>query len=253
MGFAIRNRLPVLLGALLAAACSAKEAPAASPARAAAPLLDYVELRTGSAATGAGPEPLVVAVHGLGDRPENLSELYRDIAAPCRLVLPRAPIPYGRGSSWFDIDIPYRPDAALAGRIAEAADRVAALIGHLEEGGAVRGKPIVSGFSQGGMISFEIAIRHPDAVAYAVPLSGALPEEAWPKAKVAGERPVVRAFHGVDDDLIPIDYARRTVAALRVAGYDVALREYEGVGHEVSGEMRRDALGVIDGAIREGR
>ena len=256
MGSTTRNLLAALLGALLAAACAAKEAPSApspAPPKAAAPLLDYIELRAGPDASPSRPEPLVVAVHGLGDRPENLSGLYRDLAAPCRLVLPRAPIPYGRGSSWFDIDIPYRPDTALAGRIADAADRVAALIGHLEEGGAVRGKPIVSGFSQGGMISFEIAIRHPDAVAYAVPLSGALPEEAWPKANVAGAKPVVRAFHGAADDLIPVDYARRTVDALRAAGYDVALREYEGVGHEVSGEMRRDALAAIDEAIRGGR
>jgi phospholipase/carboxylesterase len=250
-----RSRFPIALSCLLlalCAACSAKDsspAPLAEPAKVAAPSLDYVELHTGASADGIAPEPLVVAVHGLGDRPENLADLYGAITAPCRLVLPRAPIPYGGGSSWFDIDIPYRPDAALAGRIADAADRVAALIDHLARAGGVRGKPVVTGFSQGGMISFEIAIRHPGLVAYAVPLSGALPPEAWPAAKADGPKPVIRAFHGAADDLIPIDFARRTVAAMKSAGYDVSLQEYPGVGHSVSTDMRRDALRVIDAAL----
>jgi phospholipase/carboxylesterase len=240
----------VVVGCL--AACSAKEAPAPrdtkalQPSPRSKPLLDFIELNTRPVSDEGAAEPLVVAVHGLGDRPENLADLYRDIAAPCRLVLPRAPLRYGRGSSWFDIDIPYRPDPALAGRIADAADRVVVLMHHLVKTGAVRGKPIITGFSQGGMISFAIAVRHPESIALSVPLAGALPPEAWPAAEpVNGVKPVVRAFHGASDDLVHVDYARRTVEALRKAGYDASLDEYPGVGHAISPEMRRDALRAI--------
>jgi phospholipase/carboxylesterase len=232
--------------ALAATACGRREdAPSAAIAAAVPPPLEFVEI----GATGAASAPLVVAVHGLGDRPENLAALYRDLAAPCRLVLPRAPIPYHGGSSWFDIDIPYAPDAALGERVAAAADRVAALIDHLRATRAVRGRPVVTGFSQGGMIAFAVAIRRPDAVGLAVPLAGALPPSALAGIAAPADGPRIRAFHGDADPLVGIEHARRTVAALRAAGYDATLTEYAGVGHEVSETMRRDALAVIDAAI----
>jgi len=231
---------------LAAAACASKvEAPA--EAAAVPPPLEFVEI--GAAGGGDPDAPLVVAVHGLGDRPENLAHLYRDISAPCRLVLPRGPIPHGSGSSWFDIDIPYAPDAALGDRIGAAADRVAALIDHLKTTRAFRGKPVVTGFSQGGMISFAVAIRHPESVGFVVPIAGALPEAALPAGPAAGTLPSVRAFHGTADTLVPIDFARRTIAALTAAGYDAELQEYAGVGHTVPSAMQRDALAVIDAAI----
>jgi phospholipase/carboxylesterase len=233
---------------LVAAACAAKDR-AQAPAAAFPPPLDFVEI--GPAGAGDAAAPLVVAVHGLGDRPENLAALYRDISAPCRLVLPRGPIPYHGGSSWFDIDIPYAPDAALGARIGAAADRVAALIDRLKAARAIRGKPVVTGFSQGGMISFAVAVRHPEAVGLAVPIAGALPEGALPAHPTTGEKPVVRAFHGKADTLVPIDFTRRTISALTAAGYDASLEEYAGVGHTVSDDMRRDALAVIDAAIAE--
>jgi len=226
-----------------AGACASKEQ-APAPAATVAPPLDFIEI---DAAGGGDPDaPLVVAVHGLGDRPENLAELYRDISAPCRLVLPRGPIPYADGSSWFDIDIPYAPDAALGARIAEAADRVAALIDHLRKDRAIRGKPLVTGFSQGGMISFAVAVRHPESIGAAVPIAGALPDAALPAGPASGAKPRVRAFHGADDPLVPIEFARRTIAALAAAGYDASLREYAGIGHAVSDDMRRVALAAID-------
>jgi phospholipase/carboxylesterase len=243
----LRRLAAFCLGVGLATGACASKVEAPAKAAAVPPPLEFIEI--GRAGAVDPDAPLVVAVHGLGDRPENLAELYRDISAPCRLVLPRGPIPYGDGSSWFDIDIPYAPDAALGGRIGAAADRVAALIDHLKATRALRGKPVVTGFSQGGMISFAVAVRHPESVGLAVPLSGALPEAALPESPVGGTKPSVRAFHGTADALVPIDFARRTVAALAAAGYDAELTEYEGVGHTVSGAMRRDALAVIEAAL----
>ena len=242
--------LALALG-LAAVACASKE-PDAAPARAAPPQLDFVEIGAGGGGGGGGGDPaspLVVAVHGLGDRPENLAELYRAISTPCRLVLPRGPIAYAGGSSWFDIDIPYAPDAALGARIAQAADGVAALIDHLKATRAIRGRPVVSGFSQGGMISFAVAIRHPGAVGVAVPIAGALPESVLPASPTSGPKPSIRAFHGAADDLVPVEHARRTVFTLRAAGYDATLQEYAGVGHTVSEAMRQDALAAISTAI----
>jgi phospholipase/carboxylesterase len=99
------------------------------------------------------------------------------------------------------------------------------------------------------MISFAVAVRHPEAIGLAVPIAGALPESALPASPVTGDKPVIRAFHGTADNLVPIDFARRTIAALAAAGYDASLEEYAEVGHTVSSAMQRDALAVIDAAV----
>ncbi|MCK9463895.1 MAG: hypothetical protein M0R80_30120, partial [Proteobacteria bacterium] len=210
--------LGLALGLLVAACASKDQSAVPAPAPAAARQLDTIEIAVaGAGDTGA---PLVVAVHGLGDRPESFAKLYRDISAPCRLVLPRGPIPYGDGSSWFDIAIPYAPDAALGARIAAAADEVGALLKDLSRRRAIRGKPLITGFSQGGMISFAVAVRHPDVIGVAVPLAGALPESVLPTSPAPRGAPAIRAFHGAADDLVPVEHARRTVDALPAAGFD---------------------------------
>jgi len=215
---------------------------AALPQQAVAPL-EYVELITGGARTG-DRLPLVIAVHGLGDSPRNFIDLYADVGAPARIVASRAPEPYGRGFTWFPIEIPYRDNAALAEGIGAAADRVAALIAHLGGTLEISGKPMITGFSQGGMVSFAVAVRHPDAVGFALPISGALPAALLPTGpQAAGRFPRIRALHGDVDDMVPIAPARDAVAQLGQLGIDVQLKEYAGVGHRItpamSGELNR--------------
>jgi predicted esterase len=209
--------------------------PTTAAAEPAAAPLDYVELLTGDADERA-PLPLVVAVHGLGDTPENFVDLYAEISAPARVVAPRAPEPYGQGSSWFPIEIPYRDDATIGAGIGAAADRVAALIAQLSERLPICGAPMITGFSQGGMVSFAVAVRHPDAIGFALPVAGALPSSLQP-AGSAGRHPRIRALHGDADDMVPIGTARASVTRLEQLGFDVQLREYAGIGHRISPAM----------------
>lgn len=224
-------------------AARAVEPTTAPPAQSIAPPLEYVELLT-ARAEETEPLPLVIAIHGLGDTPENFIDLYAELSAPARVVAPRAPEPYGPGFSWFPIEIPYRDSAALGAGIGEAADRVAQLIEHLKPRFPTRGKPMITGFSQGGMVSFAVAVRHPEAVGFALPVSGALPASLLPTQPASTRRyPRIRALHGTTDDMVPITPAREAVSRLEQLGVDVQLREFEGVGHRItaamSGELNR--------------
>lgn len=207
--------------------------------------LEYVELVTAGAASDA-QLPLVVAVHGLGDTPESFIELYADLSVPARVVAPRAPEPYGRGSSWFPIEIPYRDDADLGAGIAAAADRVAALLDHLAARLPVSGTPMITGFSQGGMVSFAVAVRHPEAIGFALPVAGALPAAvAAPTGDAPRPLPRIRALHGDADDMVPVGAARDTVSRLEQLGFDVQLREFAGVGHRITPAMRGEINRLI--------
>ncbi|MBI2378214.1 MAG: dienelactone hydrolase family protein [Deltaproteobacteria bacterium] len=197
--------------------------------------LDYVERVTGNG-DPAAKLPMVVAIHGLGDRPESFAALFEGFPAPVRVILPRAPLPWSGGFAWFPYRMKDRDEGELSRGIDGAADSVARLIRTLAR--PTMGKPIVTGFSQGGMISFGIAARHPEVVSLALPIGGLLPTPSFP---AAGARTVpIRAFHGEADPRVPLEQARRTIQAFRNAGYSAVLLEYPATGHTISADMHVD-------------
>lgn len=229
------------------------------PAAAAEPLLrdeasglEYVEVLT-AGATGGESLPVVLALHGLGDRPESFRLLVDDLPAKARVIVPRAPTPHGAdGFSWFAFRSDDGDDTELAGRLREAAERVAVLATSIttRHGGLAR--VVVCGFSQGGILSFALAAVHPELVAAAVPVSGYLPSPLWPI-----ERPKVRplpkilAFHGENDRVIPLEQDRWSVEALRSNGYEATLHPYPDVAHAISPAMRAELVGAVVAAVEE--
>jgi phospholipase/carboxylesterase len=249
-----RSVLAAVLFALAALACDA--GPAAAPAGrpAAAPgvrppaaaqdgALERIEIVTGGAAPDAAL-PILVAVHGLGDSPEGLARLYEGFPTAARVVLPRAPERRGSGGSWFPLPWEGGGSAPFVEGVARAAARVAALCAELAAGGASR--PVLTGFSQGGILTFAVAASHPERISAAAPIAGWLPPELVPAGRPPGSPPVrIRAFHGGADDLLRPGPTRELVERLRRLGFDVRLRVYPGVPHAISAEMRRDYFAFL--------
>ena len=144
----------------------------------------FVEILTG----GASPSdslPLVVGIHGLGGRPENFGRVLSSLTTRARLVLPYGLEPYGEGFAWF---LPWRDDAELAAGTTRAANRLAAMIDELVQRRPTAGKPIVTGFSEGGILSFALAVLHPESVRATFPVSGLLAPSLWPSQWPPGPR-----------------------------------------------------------------
>jgi phospholipase/carboxylesterase len=112
-------------------------------------------------------------------------------------------------------------------------------------------RAMVTGFSQGGVLSFVIAARHASEVAYAFPISGGAPRPLWPRDRQPTAP--LYALHGTDDPVVPLLFARATVAAFRANGGRAELREFAGVHHEVTPEMREDVLAHVESAIADER
>ncbi len=183
--------------------------------------------------------PMIVAIHGLGDRPEQFATLLSALPVPARLIVPQGIDPYHGGFSWFPIRVRDLDPERLAGGLKRAASRLAELLAELGRRHPTKGRPVVTGFSQGGMLSFVLAVEHPQAIAAAIPLAGWLPPPLWPSA-VPRAAPPIMALHGDADRLLEIEPTRAAVGQLRQLGFQVELREYPGVGHTVSPAMRRE-------------
>ena len=238
-------------------AASPEAAPPEAPTEPDLPVagkIHYVETILG----GAAPEdelPMIVAIHGLGDRPESFAHLFDAFPERARLILPRGLDPAEVGGwSWFPIRARDPDVEALSQGIAHAADELAVAIAELRESRPTRGAPIVTGFSQGGMLTFALAVRHPEVVGVAVPIGGWLPPPLWPKTKVIGEHPPIHALHGTADTAVRYGPTKEALERLHELGYETDLRTYEGVGHVLTPEIQRDAQDrLVDAVIAAGK
>lgn len=255
----IRTLSGALLVAVVAIGCQSSPsahtttgtgAPAAAQPSVPAKLsLDYVEVTTAGAARDAAL-PLVIALHGLGDRPEHFLGLFGDFPAQARIIAPHSATPFGDGFQWF---APYgaTSDESAPG-MAKAADDIAQFAAEAARARPTLGKPIVTGFSQGGALSYAVAARHPDAIAASVPISGWLPPPLWPPSLTQNPPPIF-AFHGDADTRVPIERDKAGAGALQKLGYRVELKVSDGVEHVIPSAVREAVVAVLASACDEQR
>ncbi len=185
--------------------------------------------------------PMIVDLHGWGWVPEFHGRTLGQLGTPVRVIVPAGPIAEFYGRSWY-AEVGEDWEATLD----DSADRLAELIRHLTTLRPTQGKPIITGFSQGGTMAFALATRHPDLIAASFPVAGALPRPPPPWGGSGVSIPVI-AFHGEDDESMHPDAARETVSALRAGGWDAELRTYAEVKHELNDTM----LDQLHDEIRE--
>jgi phospholipase/carboxylesterase len=180
--------------------------------------------------TGPQPRAAVIWLHGLGADGHDFEPIVPELElpAPVRFVFPHAPIrPVTinqgmRMRAWYDIF------QFGAGPEDEAGIRASQT---LLEGliSAEKGKKIVlAGFSQGGAIVLQTALRYPERLAGVLALSTYLPLAPALEAERSEANKDLPIFmaHGQFDDLIPIDRAERSREFLAQLGYDVEWHAY---------------------------
>jgi len=226
-------------------------------------LRDGVELRQGVVAglhyyevTPDGyPEdaalPMVVFLHGRGDRPPLPDGPFLGLDMPVRVILPRAPEPFGSGYAWMPVSARTGESKALVRTIKRSANQVAQAIVQLQERHPTKGTPIVIGFSQGGMLAYRLATHHPNVVGTVFPLAAWLPPSLWPSGPRSDvEHPPIRAMHGTDDEILAISRTRHAVRTLNERGFLVELHEFD-AQHRMTEPMRQQLKEWVRRAIQD--
>lgn len=206
----------------------------------------YLEVIVGNIRHPDDRLPLVVLLHGRGNRPR-VPASPLESPVPFRMFIPQAPDPLGDGFTWLAVPS-LAEDAQLFTRsLTGRVDQLAPAIEAFMRLRPTLGKPILVGFSQGAIMSFALATRYPSLFAAAFPMAGWLPPELYPSSKADIKYPYFFAQHGGSDTIVPTARGRATVSALRARGLQVDYREAPGVPHVVSPEM---ADGVRRGVRR---
>jgi phospholipase/carboxylesterase len=210
-------------------------------------------LHTAYVPEGEGPFPTIVAIHGFGANAMDLLGLAPILHGGEALVLcPQGPLgladPQSRmliGFAWFQITSGRPPDplefARATGMLEEWLDEAAKTYP------IDKGHVVLVGFSQGGVLAYDLFLRQPDRFAGLVALSSWLPPEVAERA-TSGEalkgRPVL-VMHGSADPMIPVERAHESRDRLLPLGVNVTYREFD-MGHEIAPEALRALLEWFD-------
>jgi phospholipase/carboxylesterase len=202
----------------------------------------WMETATISAIVRGGDRPpSLVLMHGYGGQPEDWLQFEGHIRVPNdgRLVLLRGPlrgpISGSRGWWWLNIEghIPEGqslPDFSIAN---PSGIKVASrLVRDYLDG--VEGPIVLGGFSQGAMLSGEIAFQTDQPLAGLVLLGGTtVNETAWEERFPERRELPIFIAHGRHDGVLPFAIAERFAQKLAAAGFDVTWLPYDG-GHHLT-------------------
>lgn len=177
----------------------------------------------------------VIWLHGLGADGHDFVPMVEQLQVPAglRFVFPHAPmqpVTINGGyvmRSWYDIaeqDLQRKPD--LAG-IAESVAYLQQLIDEQHVLGIARSRLLLAGFSQGGVVVTDCALRLSEKPAGVLALSTYL-------AEAVGDGQGLHLFqaHGEQDDIVPVSAADRALDQLRMLGAQVETHRYP-MGHQV--------------------
>ncbi|MBZ4415097.1 alpha/beta hydrolase [Myxococcus sp. RHSTA-1-4] len=213
---------------------------------------------------GAAPELAVVLCHGFGApatdlvplAPELMS-LESSLAERVRFVFPGAPLTLAEwgmpsGRAWFHL-----PEAVMRGQMRDwdvfarevppglpAARRaVMSVVDALSASTKLPyGRIVLGGFSQGGMVTTDVALRLEEAPAGLCIMSGTLTSEAEWRQKASARKglPVFQA-HGREDTVLPFFAAERLRDVLTESGLSVDFLPFDGPHTIAPEEMERMA------------
>jgi phospholipase/carboxylesterase len=202
-----------------------------------------------------------VLLHGFGAPGDDLVSLahaidYHDrragrpaTAPPIRYVFPEAPLElgglYGDSRAWWLLDLERLEDELRRGvprdrsdeipdGLPAAREQLMRLLDHVEARFAAPGARLVlGGFSQGAMLSLDVALHRARPPAGLILMSGTIINagEWFPRLPALRGLPVLQS-HGRADGLLPFSVAVELRDRLRAAGAAVDWHEFVG-GHEI--------------------
>lgn len=188
--------------------------------------------------------PVLIMCHGYGSDENDLFSFASELPKEIMIISLRAPYamqPYG--NAWyainFDADKGKWSDNEQATKSVEL---ISDFINYACKTYNVDSNNVtLLGFSQGTILSYAVALSHPEKVKNIVALSGYINEDILPETIDKNKVSHLNFFcsHGSLDQVIPVDWARKTPEFLKALAINHVYLEYP-VGHGVAPKNFQD-------------
>jgi phospholipase/carboxylesterase len=187
----------------------------------------------------------LILLHGRGADEEDLLGLSSYLDKRFLIIGVRAPypFPYGGGFTWYDADVVGTPDPDM---FSASYEKLSTFVTETLDRYPIDPRQLyLLGFSMGTVMSYALALTHPELYRGVVANSGYVPEEThltylWDKL----EKTEFFVAHGTEDPVIPILAGRRAKELLGRAHARFDYREYL-MGHEISEQCLTDFSGWL--------
>lgn len=182
--------------------------------------------------------PLLLLLHGYGSNEEDLFSFATELPEEYYIISARAPYNMQYGSyAWYAINFDADENKfSDHGQAKVSRDLIAQFIDELIQTYPIDSKNItLVGFSQGSILSYAIALSHPDKIQRVVALSGYVSEPILEENYLRNDFTKLKIFHshGTVDQVIPVEWARKTKPFLDRLGIKSTYKEYP-LGHGVA-------------------
>jgi len=188
--------------------------------------------------------PLLLLLHGYGSNEEDLFSFATELPEEYYVVSARAPYNMQYGSyAWYAINFDADENKFSDNEQAKTSrDLIAHFIDEL-----LLNYPIDSanvtliGFSQGTILSYAVALSHPEKVQRVVAMSGYINPEILEENYLRNPFANLKIFasHGTVDQVIPVEWGRKAKPFLENLGIKTTYKEYP-IGHGVSPQVFSD-------------
>ena len=182
--------------------------------------------------------PVLILLHGYGSNEEDLFSFASELPEEYFVISVRAPYdlqPYGH--AWyaihFDADQNKFSDDEQA---KQSRDIIASFVDEICEKYPIdTSKVTLIGFSQGAILSSAVALSYPEKISRVVMLSGYLNDKILVEDYTKKDNKHLQFYvsHGTVDQVIPVDWARKTKPFIENLGLPIDYKEYP-VGHGVA-------------------
>ena len=182
--------------------------------------------------------PLLLLLHGYGSNEQDLFSFAAELPDEYYIVSVRAPYNLQYGSyAWYAINFDADQNKFSDNNQARISrDLIAKFIDELIENYPIDATNVtLIGFSQGTILSYAVALSHPEKVQRVVAMSGYINLEILEDNYLKNSFSNLKVFasHGTADQVIPVEWGRKAKPFLENLGIKITYKEYP-IGHGVS-------------------
>lgn len=189
--------------------------------------------------------PLLLLLHGVGGNEQHLFHYADELPGKYLVVSVRGPLTLGPGSyAWFHVDFSSGRPVINAAQAEQARQDILQFIEDLKNVEDFdTGQVYLMGFSQGGIMSYSVALTEPEKIAGIAVMSGRLLPEVKPLIASDSRLQKLKCFiaHGADDTVLPFQYALDAAGYLKEKGLKPEFHSYP-ENHAINNQMLQDVV-----------
>lgn len=176
---------------------------------------------------------LLIVLHGLGDSLQGYSWMPEIFDFPdLNFLFLNAPNEYYEGYSWYQVQEGWLKDETLSqeekASVQNSREKLFNLVDEVIANGFVENQIAWFGFSQGCVMSLEVALKNPKVFAGFCGVSGYLfnQKQALQELNPSAFKQNILLTHGLTDDVVPIYKMREDSKILKDKGLQIQYKEF---------------------------